>query len=379
MRDLNKRIVLNTIRKEKEISRIQLCRIIGLKPPTVSNIINELLQDNLIVFCGKGPTSRNGGPSPDLYKLNSTSKHFIGIDVSVDGIQGLILNLDGEIVAKIFSEPDYTTQEEFANKLKSAIQTLMKNSKVDSSTIQGIGVGVSALIDANQGTIKGASRMRLLKGFRIADTIKSEFLIDTFVDNDINLLALGQDPSREDVNEAKNVLCLGIRSGIGLGIIIDGKLYRGSEGMSGNIECFENAESENSIVEKVKELVRRNPGSGLLNDLGVEQIQEIDIGKVYDALQKRNLQIMEIAKESCRKLGVMAGQLVQLFNPDCFMVSGRMFNDNHDLFEYLVGVSREFCNNLKYDTVEYRRLRLDDTSVAYCAAYRILHNFFAVQ
>jgi len=375
MRDLNKRIVLNVIRKEKYISRIELCRIIGLKPPTMSNIINELLKEDLIVYHGKGQSNKKGGPSPDLYKINAKSKHYIGIDVSLKGIHGLILDLEANVVAQISCGPDYRSQESLTASLTLVVNTLLSRSGLDIGSIEGIGVGLSALVDANNGIIRGSAGIGVLNDYGIKEVLERQFGVDTFVDNDIVLLASG--PSSEE-DEVKNALCLGIRSGVGLGIIIDGKIYRGSEGMSGNVECFENAETEDSIVEKVRAFYARY-GISAAADLGVAKAEDIEIQHVCRALQMNNAAVTELVKESCYNLGILAGKLIQLMNPDRFMVSGRIFNDNDRLFDYFVGVARDFCKNLHYENVDFRKLPLNDSTVAHNAAYHILQNFFNVR
>lgn len=377
MRNLNKKIVLDLMKKERILSRVDLCKRTGLKPPTMSNIISELLNENLILHHGKGQPSKKGGPSPDLYRINSTGRYFIGIDVRVNGIFGLLLDLEGNIVYDTLLATSYPSRDEFSRDLKKIVYDILQNSHTKLSLIEGIGVAIAALVDANQGQIKAFARLKHLNDFKVKDLLEQEFGLKTYVDNDINLLAAGQKYYMEDGREAKNTLCMGIRSGIGLGIITDGKLYRGSNGLSSNIGCFEDAENEETMIEKVKEFYRNNPSVNIA-DLGVKAPEEIQFDKLCLALQQEQPVIVELFKDYCESLGRLAGKLIQLFNPDCIFVTSRIFYYNAKLFAYLSDAAQSFCMDLQlqYGKVPLVKLPLTETSVAYCAAYHILQEFF---
>src|SRR5690554_5653269 len=107
LKNLNKQVVLNIIRSRKTISKIEISRISDLKPPTIANIVNEFLEEDLIVYAGKGSSNKKGGPRPVLYEINPGGRYFIGMDINVKGVIGVILDLDGKIVHQKTVESKY--------------------------------------------------------------------------------------------------------------------------------------------------------------------------------------------------------------------------------------------------------------------------------
>jgi N-acetylglucosamine repressor len=376
MRELNKRIVLDIIKKRKYISKIELSRISGLKPPTISNIFNDLLKENLIIYHGKGENNINGGPKPDLYKVNCESRYFIGIDVNVVGIQAVIIDLEANVVQSTYIKACYESQERLTEGLKFIISNLVNKSKVDIELMEGIGIALQGMVDGNTGIIK-ASNINVLNNYDIKEILEKEFSIKVYVDNDISTLAIGQSFTASKGSEIKNALCLGVRQDLGLGIVIDNKLYRGSDGMSSNVLCFESAKGNHNIEQDVKKFIfnEKNFDFSRLNSNSAE---DIDIKKICYAIQKNDRNVIDIVKKTFFDLGTLGGTLIQLFNPDCFMVCSEFFNYNNELYEYMISVIRNTYKSFPYKEVLFVKLPYEDDTIACCAANHILKEFYSV-
>lgn len=389
MRDLNTHIVLNIIRTKNITSKIEISRISKLKPPTVSNIINKLESENLVLHVGKGETNTKGGPRPDLYKINPQGKFFIGIDIGAKGIVGVVLDLEGKIVQKIYNRDSYENQESLTNMLKTVIKSLFKKSGLDKNCIESISVSVAAMVDAEKG-VTTVSNISALNIYRIRDILVEEFSVRVYVDTDVNFLAIGSDWSEYSNDRNKNTLCIVIRTGIGLGIVINGELYRGSNGLSGNIGhchidgdekcdcgisgCLETVAGENAILTRVKEYARKN--NEIIRELNLESVDDIDIFTIYAALRQSNTKILDMVKDSLHYLGVLIGELIQLFNPHNVIISGEIFNHNESLFDYLICTSKKYSWRIAYENVQFKKMLIDDTTIAYGAAIQALKRFY---
>lgn len=386
MRSLNKHIVLNIIRASICISKAEISKISDLKPPTVSNIVGDLLEKNLIMYVGKGTANKKGGSKPDLYKINPDGKYFIGIDIGVKGIVGIVLNFEGKIIQKACSRDGYESQEDLTIILKSLIKELLKKSNLEIKSIESISVSIVAHVDTKN-SISKVSNVHVLNEYHVKDVLEAAFGVEVYVDTDVNFLAVERDWSEYKKDRDKNVLCLAIRTGIGLGIIINGELYRGSNGISGNIAhlaicdnkvkcdcgktgCLETIVGESALTSKVREYANSN--TDLFSELNIISVEDINIDTVYQALKQNNPIVTQIVQDSFRYLGLLAGNLIQLFNPHYVIIGGEIFNYGKDLFIYLVNTIKEYCWNIAYENVQFEELLISDTTIAYAAAVHAL-------
>ena len=394
MRNLNRQIVLNIIRTKKLISKVEISKISNLKPPTVANIVKELLEENLILYKGKGKSNEKGGPRPDLFKLNPEGRFFIGIDIGVKCIVGVIVNLESEIVYKVSSKDRYETQEELTNILELIMNSLLDKSKINKSLIEGIGVGLAAFVDTEKGIAK-ASNIKVLNDYHIKKILEEKYRIKVHVENDINLIAIGGNWSDDKNIRYRNIICVGIRTGIGLGIIINGEVYRGRSGLSGNIGhyplfnngllcdcgitgCLETIAGENAIINNVKEYIVENKDSvkNGLSQLGIKGIEDVDIDKIYYGLKQNNTIILQITKRALCYLGVIIGKMIQLFEPHAIIISGEIFNHNDILFDYLVNIAGKYCWKTTFENVQFEKFIITSTTIAHSAALQIIKEFF---
>ncbi len=378
IRELNRKIILNMMKERKYVSKVELTKESGLKMPTVSNIINELITDNVVVYHGKGKSNKNGGPKPDLYKLNYIGKCFIGVDIGLNGVQGIILDMEANIMYKVRKKPCYDSQDKLLRSLKSIISKLIEKSEIAMSSVEGIGIAITGLVNGNTGEIK-TSGINMLNSFKLKEIIEKEYSIKTYLDNDINFLTTGQKLYDIQKKQIRNALFLGIINGVGLGILIEGKLYRGSEGMSGNVSCFKNAKGDDAIKNDVKEFIERNRDFDLKR-MNISKIEDIEISHICYAIQKNDRDIIEIVKKSFFDLGILTGMLIQVFNPDCIILCSRIFKYSEELFDYTVGISRDFCKNLPFfsDEISFVRLPLEEETIAYNAASHVLKEYYSI-
>jgi glucokinase-like ROK family protein len=234
MRRLNRSAILNLIRTEGPIARSEIGRHLNMSLPTVMRVIDDLIQENLVRFHGSEPS---GGRRRALVEFNGSSQAVIGIDLGGTKMYGTITDLTGHIVHAIRvpwgeeNGPDSSLAG-----LYSLIEALLEAPRPRNQTLRGIGIGVPGVTLSDSGTVVWAPSL----GWRdlpLKQLVTERFNLPTFVENDVNVAALGELGFGIERN-TPNLVCVAIGTGIGAGIILDGKLLRGHNQGAGEIGYF---------------------------------------------------------------------------------------------------------------------------------------------
>lgn len=230
IKKLNTSIVLDTIRSNSPISRAQVSELTGLNKATVSNLVNDLIQDNLVHEIGLGQSS--GGRKPLLLLFNRMAGYAIGIDIRVNEIVAILTDLEGQIVEELrqsLTNHDYPYVYE---QLKIIIQALIKQTPESPYGIVGIGIGVPGMVDENR-MILFAPNLEW-EQIDLGKQIEAEFGVPVMIDNEANMGAQGE-LRYGATKDAQNLVYISAGLGLGTGIIIKGDVYKGSSGYSGEM------------------------------------------------------------------------------------------------------------------------------------------------
>jgi glucokinase-like ROK family protein len=228
---LNTIVILETIQANGSITRPEIIRKTGLSFSTVLRSTEKLIQSGLIVESGLEAST--GGRRSTLLKLNDDDKVVIGIDMGGTKILGGLISLSGNILTKIKVEVDITSSQTSLDQLFEIIQQLIEESKQRNLRPIGIGVGVPGITDSKGGEIVYSPSLGWEK-IHLKDMLDERFHLPVVVENDVNLMALGEYGYGVG-RGVPNLVLLAFGTGIGSGIIIDGRLYRGSTFSAGEI------------------------------------------------------------------------------------------------------------------------------------------------
>jgi predicted NBD/HSP70 family sugar kinase len=157
-------------------------------------------------------------------------------------------------------------------------------------------------------------------------------------------------------------LCFGIRTGIGLGIIINGKIYRGDSGMAGNLnrhffhtDIQYNFCSDEYILEAVQKAGK---------DLSIGKNSEVDMSSLFCLLEQADIDLIEALESALHPLAELIGKLISIFNPFYVFVCGEVLSHSTELFDRIVKNSGKYCSDKVYQNVKFLRILLDDISIA---------------
>ena len=325
MRSINKGIVLDLIRKRESISRAGISKVTGLSRSTCSLIVDELLHSGLLVETGAGDSS--GGRKPVLVAINYNAGDAIGLKLMTERVVGAVVDLRGDVVALREHRASYADgPAAYLESVSNMVEVLLQERRDlrRPGTPFGIGVGVSGIVDSSGGIAVETSVLNW-HNVQVRDALK-QFELPVYLENDVNAFALGE-AWFGDGRGANNLLCVTIGEGIGLGIIVDGGIYRGahrgagefghvrvsvdpdasvdSAGIRGSVETFASDEAICSYY-KTESGVPEHPAM-------------VD---VVAAARSGSVPALSAFRRAARHLGIGISTLISLFDPEMILLSG---------------------------------------------------------
>jgi glucokinase-like ROK family protein len=349
---LNKRKVLHLIRNESEITRAEIIRLSGLSAPTVTRIVDSLLQLNLILPGGMGTSI--GGRPPQLIHFNSKGNYVIGIDLGATYIRSALSNLDGEFVFEIHVPTNLKKGfDSVMEQVGEVITKLCDRARQKSLPIWGIGIAVCGMVNKLSGIVE-YSPIFGWKKVNIREALSKYTSLNITLGNVTHLIALGEllYGVGKDYN---NFICINTGYGIGAGIITDGKLFAGADGIAGEIghiviDKYSNRKGQEGISGTLEALAS---GYGIA-DIAQERAKsekksilhqmdssEIDARKVFEAAGKGDQLANELIDEVAVYLSIGIDTVIKLFNTECIVLSGGLVQ-NGDLL--LSKIRKELMN-----------------------------------
>lgn len=331
----NRSLVLSLLNTMGQISRAELARLTGLTKTSITNIINELMQEGII--CETGSTETASGRKPLLLDLVSTAVYAVGVIIGRNYIYANIVMLNGEIVkeSKINLEPT-ENEKSIINNTFHVIDAVLENAGVDKNKILGIGVASIGPLDLEKGIIVDPPNFRGLRSIPIVELIKERYGLNTFMDNDMNACAIAEKLFGRAKQNA-NFIFVGVGNGIGAGIYLDNVLFRGNNGFAGeighttidvhgekcpcgNMGCLELYASIPSILKQVKNSISYGAESSLTGKKNIEWPDVVDAAKKGDSLSVKTIDRLTYY------LSVGLVNIVNLYDPEVIYLGNELSN-----------------------------------------------------
>ncbi len=327
MRSINRSAVLEYLRLAKTASRSELSRQLHISKPTAMRIIDELMEHNLV--CSLGQKGKGVGRSEEMLALNIAENLVIGIDLGGSHISGIIANIGGEILHQTRIEKVWGEAEENSTAIIAFTRQLVRRAAGIKAHLLGIAVGVPGIIDSKAGVVKIAPAMNW-KDFPLLERLQAAFNLPVTVENDVNLAALGEYWFGAGVGIG-NLVMIAIGTGIGAGIILDGKLHRGFRESSGEIGY---------LIPGIQYLDNQYPGFGALEsiasgkgiaeraaarlkELGLTPLPTpLDAASVFQSARDGQAWAQQIIKETIDYLSLAIANVTVCFDPELIILGG---------------------------------------------------------
>lgn len=344
IRDLNVSTIINLIRRQEPISRVELAERAGLGKSTITGIVNSLIRDGFLIEVGNGESGI--GRRPVLLKLNSQARYTIGLKLAPTEISTALTDLHARVVQRVEHEvnPD-AGPASVIDALVGNIREVIRAQQIEPASVIGIGVVLPGLVDPRTG-VSLSSYFLKWRNIPLRAALEEELGLPVFVDNDANAFALAEHWYGAGQGSA-NMLAVTVGIGIGSGIIIDGSLYRGGRKGAGelghmtmdldgpqcgcgNRGCLEAFAADGAIVRLARAAVTKFPGS-LISGITNDRPDEITRHTVVEAALQGDRAARWALAEAGHKLGAGLANAVNLLNPERIVVGGEAVTEAGDL------------------------------------------------
>ncbi|MGB9896529.1 ROK family protein, partial [Thermanaerothrix sp.] len=325
MRAHNRSIILNAIKSHGDISRAEIARLTGLSPATVSAITAELIAENLVLEHAEGDSS--GGRPPILLRLNPGGGFVVGIKVTEWHLIGALTDLTATVIAKQSSDLPALSLDDVLEGVVNMVSHLTRVGGVRKKQLLGVGLGLAGVVDGNRGVLKYSPTF----GWRdipLRDLLQARLRVPVYVDNDVNTLTLSE-KWFGTARTVENFLVVTLGRGVGMGIVVQGQIYRGHGGGAGEFGhivvdpqgpvcacggrgCLETLVADPGLLRQAQEAWQRGELSA-------------PVTKIEDLVA-----LAEAGDESARHifaragdvLGVQIANLINVFDPAMVIIGG---------------------------------------------------------
>jgi predicted NBD/HSP70 family sugar kinase len=233
LKRLNERTVLDAVRELAPISRAEISRRAGISKPTVSLALRSLLDAGLVREAENGP----GGPSYGAVYFEPVpdAALVLGLDLGARFLRGAICDLSGEIRVRQDVELPEADAERALAAATALHDSLVEATGLSAELIDGVVVGVPAVVDRGNGTLQLADNVPGLGGRRFGAELGARLGLEVVLENDINLAALGEQ-WRGVARGVDDFAFLSVGTGMGSGLVLGGELHRGRNGAAGEVD-----------------------------------------------------------------------------------------------------------------------------------------------
>lgn len=329
-RAINQFNVLNEIRRNGLISRVEIAERTGQSRASVTNITALLIKRGIIkeTACSCPPTR---GRRRVMLALNSTAAHVVGVKISAYQVSFAVVDFTAAVKSSLIV-PIRTGErpESFvADVIEEGVRHCVAEAKLEMADIAGIGIGIPGFVDSKTRTSYWVPLYKTEKT-SLSQLIGQRLGVEVYVENDANAVTVGQQWFGQGA-DLDDFLVVTIEHGVGMGIVVDGKLYRGSAGIGaefghmvirpggepcrcGKLGCIEAYASDTSIVRRAREKVARRRKGPRPETLTIEDV--VVMAENGDAAMRK------LFREAGEVLALGVAGLIQIFNPQRIIITG---------------------------------------------------------
>jgi glucokinase-like ROK family protein len=333
--------LIDLIRKYGEFSKADLASFTEYSRSKITSCVDSLLEKEIIV--ANHTTEFTGGRRSKTFSLNGKLGLVAGFDIGATSIDIGIADFSGKLISR-YSEPAYVKDGpiKILGRACSLLENMFNENKLSPEKLNGIGIGVPGPVDFSIGTLVSPPIMPGWDRYPIIQTVQQWFpTANVVVDNDVNVMALGETYQGAGKG-VDNLIFVKIGTGIGAGIICEGKIYRGSSGCAGDIGhigvnksgplchcgnkgCLEAVAAGPAIAERSLMAAQAGKSPILMKyyERNGKSLRAEDVG---DAAREGDALSMEVIRESGQFVGDVLAGLVNFYNPGMIVIGGGVRN-----------------------------------------------------
>lgn len=387
IQELNRSIVLDTIREHGPISRSEIAKKNRISPTTVSSAVSELIQSGLIREDGAGTSS--GGRKPILLSFEPNRRFLVGVTITNSIITIAELNLEAKVKRLETFPVRSETGEDFITYILQCMERFL--SKCDRLHMCfGISVIAPGIIDSQKGIIRYNSKHRL-KNVPFKEICEERFGLDTWLDNDTNALALAEKTFGR-FQPYEHLIYIMIGDGVGSGIVVNGSIFRGFSGGAGefghisidrggircecgNRGCLENYVCWPAIYSRILSSIAQGKKTRMLDYAG-GVMTDISPDIYRRAVRAGDELACEVTEEIAAYISTGLVSMVNLYNPEVVILGGEIVYDNPLLLSRLQENVGKYALDFVTDGLKIEQTSLGDNFLLVGSAAILLQDIF---
>lgn len=331
---LIKREILRLCIDHTNFSIADFSKSLGISVPTITKLLGELIDEGFLQDLGKLGTS--GGRRPSVFGLNPEAGYFVGVDVARHHFHIAVCDFKGELV-KFIQDIEFVleaSQESFRNMCR-MVKDEITGSGIPWFKVLGVGVSLSGRVNPEKGYSLTYSNNEDLP---LKDLFQKEFNVPVTIENDSRAMTYGEYMTLGQKAD-KDMVFINLSWGLGMGMILDGKLYYGKSGYSGEIGhfplldnnvicrcgkvgCLETGASGSALHSMMVDMLKSGRQSSLSKSFGRKG--DIELEEILQAIGDEDVLAIECIGKIGRTLGRGIAGVINIFNPGLVVIGGRL-------------------------------------------------------
>lgn len=376
-----KRNIIAHMAVNGECTLSELTKELHISVPTITKLVQELVEENIVTDLGKVETP--GGRRPNIFGLANSAIYFAGVYVGRDNMRFVITDLQNNIIVE-HTDPTFELQDrpQCFEKICAATEAFINGCGIDRDKILGMGLCIVGRVNPDTG--------RSYKYFTSLDNSLREILeerigLHVLVENDTRARCYAEYTTGKSKNES-NVLYLHMGRGVAIGIVMDGKLYYGKSGFAGEFGhipffdneiicscgkkgCLETEVSGIAIEDKMCREIEKGVNTILREQYA--QRKSIHIDDIIAAAKNDDNLSIELIEEAGEKVGKAVAFLINTFNPETVIVGGNLAMAGDYIMLPLKSATNKYSLNLVYKDTKFRLSKMSENAGAWGVAMLI--------
>lgn len=341
-REYGRRALLQQIRVGGRIPRIELARLTGISRATVTTITAEFLNSGLIEEVERTSSgaetkaeSRRGRPRVDL-KIRGAAHLVVGVKISARSMSLVLLDFEGTRLAALETPLQQAVflPDDLAHAIRKAVSDLTRSAGHDASDVSGVGVGIAGIVQASTGFVHWSPALSQ-RNVTFGDTLTAVLGTPAFIDNDANLVAVAEKTIGLGQSHT-DFIVVTIESGVGMGLVIGGEIYRGARGCGaefghtkvhldgalcrcGQRGCLEAYVGDYALLREAMTMPGADPGADA----------SASIETLLEAARNGDAMARSIVERAGRMFAMGLANLVNIFDPQLIILAGEQMQFDH--------------------------------------------------
>lgn len=350
----NEKLVLKEIFNHQNISRTEISKNLGINKATISSILNKLKSKSLVREVGEGDSTKSGGRKPILLKVNHLYGYFISLDLTYSSVEVMYNYFDGNVIQHESYKLPNDNVSSILDILKEHVDVREKHDTIHG--LLGMSVSIHGVVDNDQNVIY--LPFHKTDGVSITEMLKEFAKVPVMIENEANLSALYERNFKHSLS-INNLIALSIHKGIGAGLIINNKLYRGANGEAGEIGKTLVSKVSNNVetYHKIEDIFSQE---ALLQNLSHQLGETLTLSKLIQCYKERNSVVVQEMEQFINKIAILIHNLNTQFNPNAFYVNCPLINEMPEILEEIKEQFKQYSrseiqiklnSNVKYATL----------------------------